>query len=96
MTRLSVNLNKIALLRNSRGRDYPNVVGFAKKYIRLGVHGITVHPRQDERHITVKDTTELGSLLAQHENVEFNVEGYPSESFLSLVEKTRPTQCTLV
>ncbi len=96
MTRLSVNLNKIALLRNSRGRDYPSVVGFAKKYISLGVHGITVHPRQDERHITIKDTTELGGLLTQHENVEFNVEGYPSESFLKLVEETRPTQCTLV
>ncbi|MCP4488957.1 MAG: pyridoxine 5'-phosphate synthase [Gammaproteobacteria bacterium] len=96
MTRLSVNLNKIALLRNSRGRDYPSVVGFAKKYISLGVHGITVHPRQDERHITVRDTIELGNLLAQNENVEFNVEGYPSESFLCLVEEIRPTQCTLV
>lgn len=96
MTQLSVNLNKIALLRNSRGRDYPNVVGFANKFISLGVHGITVHPRQDERHITVQDTIDLGQLLAENSEVEFNVEGYPSEQFLTLVEKVRPTQCTLV
>jgi pyridoxine 5-phosphate synthase len=96
MTQLSVNLNKIALLRNSRGRDYPNVVEFAKKFMDLGVHGITVHPRQDERHITIQDTIELGQLLADNDEVEFNIEGYPSEQFLSLVEKTRPTQCTLV
>lgn len=96
MTQLSVNLNKIALLRNSRGRDYPNVVEFAKKFIDLGVHGITIHPRQDERHITVQDTIDLGQLLAGNNEVEFNVEGYPSEQFLSLVEKVRPTQCTLV
>lgn len=96
MTQLSVNLNKIALLRNSRGRDYPNVVEFAKRFVGLGVHGITVHPRQDERHITVQDTIDLGQLLADNSEVEFNVEGYPSEQFLSLVEKVRPTQCTLV
>jgi len=96
MTQLSVNLNKIALLRNSRGRDYPNVVEFAKKFIDLGVHGITVHPRQDERHITIQDTIDLGKLLADNHEVEFNIEGYPSEQFLSLVEQTRPTQCTLV
>ena len=96
MTQLSVNLNKIALLRNSRGRNYPNVVEFAKRFIDLGVHGITVHPRQDERHITIQDTIDLGQLLAGNNEVEFNVEGYPSEQFLSLVEKVRPTQCTLV
>ena len=96
MTQLSVNLNKIALLRNSRGRDYPNVVEFAKRFIGLGVHGITVHPRQDERHITIQDTINLGQLLADNSEVEFNVEGYPSEQFLSLVEKVKPTQCTLV
>ena len=96
MTQLSVNLNKIALLRNSRGRDYPNVVDFARKFIDLGVHGITVHPRQDERHITIQDTIDLGQLLADNSEVEFNVEGYPSEQFLSLVEKVQPTQCTLV
>ncbi len=63
MTQLSVNVNKIALLRNSRGRDFPNVINFAKKFMDLGVHGITVHPRQDERHITVKDAYELAELM---------------------------------
>ena len=96
MTKLSVNLNKIALLRNSRGRNFPNVLDFAQKFIDLGVHGITIHPRQDERHITIKDTIDLGKLLSIHENVEFNVEGYPSTEFLELMEKVRPTQCTLV
>ncbi len=96
MTNLSVNLNKIALLRNARGRDFPNVVNFAEKFMGLGVRGITVHPRQDERHITVKDTIELGELLSGNTDVEFNIEGYPSEEFLSLVESTKPAQCTLV
>ncbi|MCG8338299.1 MAG: pyridoxine 5'-phosphate synthase [Proteobacteria bacterium] len=96
MTQLSVNLNKIALLRNARGRDYPNVVNFAKRFMDLGVKGITVHPRQDERHITVQDTIDLGNLLISNTEVEFNVEGYPSEDLLRLVEKTKPNQCTLV
>lgn len=96
MTKLSVNLNKIALLRNSRGRDYPNVVEFAEKVIALGVQGITVHPRQDERHITKKDTYALAELLHDKADVEFNIEGYPSDDFLSLVYETKPTQCTLV
>lgn len=96
MTKLSVNLNKIALLRNSRGRDFPNVVHFAEKFIALGVHGITVHPRQDERHITIKDTVALGKLLSKNNNVEFNIEGYPSNEFLKLVVETKPDQCTLV
>ncbi|MBT4289559.1 MAG: pyridoxine 5'-phosphate synthase [Deltaproteobacteria bacterium] len=96
MTKLSVNLNKIALLRNARGRDFPNVINFAKKFMTLGVCGITVHPRQDERHITVKDTIELGNLLSGNDDVEFNIEGYPSEAFLNLVESTKPAQCTLV
>ena len=95
MTKLSVNLNKIALLRNSRGRDFPNVVEFAKKFIALGVDGITVHPREDERHITREDTVDLGRLLADS-SVEFNVEGYPSKEFLELITKVKPTQCTLV
>ncbi len=96
MTQLSVNLNKIALLRNSRGRDFPNVVDFAKQFIALGVQGITVHPRQDERHITIQDTLDLAELLTQYPTVEFNIEGYPSTNFLDLVEKTAPDQCTLV
>ncbi len=96
MTMLSVNLNKIALLRNSRGRDFPNVVEFANKMMALGVKGITVHPRQDERHITVQDAYDLGDLLSGHPGVEYNIEGYPSEDFMRLVTKIKPTQCTLV
>ena len=96
MTKLSVNLNKIALLRNSRGRDFPNVVDFAKKFIDLGAEGITIHPRQDERHITQQDAVDLGDLLSTYSDVEFNIEGYPSREFLDLIAKVKPTQCTLV
>ena len=96
MTALSVNLNKIALLRNSRGRDFPNVVDFAKKFIDLGVHGITIHPRPDERHIHRKDAYELADLLRDYDHVEFNIEGYPADEFLKIIEDTRPDQCTLV
>jgi len=96
MTKLSVNLNKIALLRNSRGRDYPSVVGFAEKLIALGVQGITVHPRPDERHITKKDAYDLADFLSGQPTVEYNIEGYPSDDFLSLVHELKPTQCTLV
>lgn len=96
MTQLSVNLNKIALLRNSRGRDFPNVVNFAQKNIDRGVKGITVHPRQDERHITRQDTRDLAELCAKYDDVEFNVEGYPSEDFMALVEEVNPDQVTLV
>ena len=87
MTVLSVNLNKIALLRNSRGRDFPNVVDFAQRFIDLGVSGITIHPRQDESHITRQDAFDLGELVKGLENVELNIEGYPSEDFLELIEK---------
>lgn len=96
MTKLSVNVNKIALLRNSRGRDFPNVIDFAQKYIELGVHGITVHPRQDERHITVKDAYELAEFLQDYPDVEYNIEGYPSKDFLKIIQETQPDQCTLV
>ncbi len=96
MTKLSVNVNKIALLRNSRGRDFPNVINFAKKFMDLGVHGITVHPRQDERHITVKDAYELAEYLQDFPNVEYNIEGYPSKDFMKIIRDTRPDQCTLV
>ena len=64
MTQLSVNLNKIALLRNSRGRDFPSVVAFAEKFIALGVHGITIHPRPDARHATAQDAHDLKAALA--------------------------------
>lgn len=96
MTQLSVNVNKIALLRNSRGRDYPNVVDFSCRFIALGVNGITVHPRQDQRHITDKDAMDLSEMLSDHPQVEFNIEGYPSEHFLRLIERCKPDQCTLV
>ncbi len=96
MTKLSVNLNKIALLRNSRGRDFPNVVEFANKMMDLGVQGITIHPRQDERHITKRDAIELGELLSGNPDVEFNIEGYPSLDFMDLVTRIKPEQCTLV
>ena len=96
MTELSVNLNKIALLRNSRGHDAPNVVEFAKKFIALGVKGITIHPRPDERHITRQDAHDLGNLIRPLAGVELNVEGYPSEDFLQLIEAIKPDQTTLV
>ena len=92
MTQLSVNVNKIALLRNSRGRDFPNVINFAKKFIDLGVQGITVHPRQDERHITVKDAYELAEFLHDYPSIEYNIEGYPSADFLKIIRDTKPDQ----
>lgn len=91
-TRLSININKIALLRNSRGTNTPDVVQFAKDCERYGAQGITVHPRQDERHITRKDVYELKKKVS----TEFNIEGYPSEDFLKMVLEVKPEQCTLV
>lgn len=96
MTALSVNLNKIALLRNSRGRDYPNLLAYARQVIDLGVAGITVHPRQDERHTRQQDVFDLAKLTNQFNHIEFNVEGYPEADFLQLIEQTKPQQCTLV
>lgn len=95
MTVLSVNLNKIALLRNSRGRDYPSVVDYAQRFIALGVQGITIHPRPDERHIRYQDARDLAALL-KDSPVELNIEGYPCAEFMVLIAETRPDQCTLV
>lgn len=92
MVRLSVNVNKIALLRNSRGGSLPNVVQAARTCIAAGCHGITVHPRPDARHITTHDVLDLAAMLT----VEFNIEGSPSPAFLDLVDRVRPTQATLV
>jgi len=92
MVRLSVNLNKIALLRNSRGGNLPDVLRAARTCVAAGCHGITVHPRPDARHITHRDVFDLAAMLT----VEFNIEGYPSPEFLELVCRVRPTQCTLV
>jgi len=95
MVQLSVNINKVALLRNSRGENYPHLVEFAKKCLDYGANGITVHPRPDERHIRYSDVYELSDVLKKYDK-EFNVEGYPSPEFLKLMEEVRPSQCTLV
>ena len=92
MVKLSVNVNKIAVLRNSRGGELPSVIKAAQTAIAAGCHGITVHPRPDARHITHRDVLELAEMLT----VEFNIEGYPAPEFLDLVCRVRPTQCTLV
>ena len=92
MTRLSVNINKFATLRNARGGNNPDVLKAAQDCVTFGAHGITVHPRPDERHIRKSDVYEIADAI----EVEFNIEGYPSEEFLSLVTEVRPAQCTLV
>ncbi len=91
-TLLSININKVATLRNARGENRPDVCSFATDCELLGAQGITVHPRPDGRHIRYADVRELRGVVAG----EFNVEGYPSESFLRLVEEVRPDQVTLV
>ncbi len=92
MTKLSVNINKIATLRNARGGNNPNVVQTAIDCERFGAQGITVHPRPDERHITYKDVMELKDVVT----TEFNIEGYPDDRFMEIIEKVRPAQATLV
>jgi len=92
MTRLSVNINKVATLRNARGANTPDLIQMAKDIERFGAEGITVHPRPDERHIRYSDVRQLSSVLS----VEFNVEGYPNKSFIDLVKEVKPAQVTLV
>lgn len=92
MTKLSVNINKIATLRNSRGGNTPNVVQTAIDCERFGADGITVHPRPDERHIRYQDVLDLKNVVT----TEFNIEGYPSKQFMDLVLQVVPTQVTLV
>ncbi|MBL7939954.1 MAG: pyridoxine 5'-phosphate synthase [Flavobacteriales bacterium] len=92
MTRLSVNINKLATLRNARGANNPDVVRMALDIERFGAQGITVHPRPDERHIRRADVRALKPLLT----TEFNIEGYPSNDFAELVLEVRPAQVTLV
>jgi len=96
MTALSVNLNKLALLRNSRGRNFPDLLSFAERFISLGVQGITIHPRPDERHIKRQDAYALAGFLSAYPEVEYNIEGNPSPQFMQLIRDTRPAQCTLV
>ena len=95
-TLFSVNLNKLALIRNSRGTDYPNLLTFVKKLIDLGVKGFTVHPRPDERHIRYQDVYDISEFLKDYKDVEFNIEGNPNEQFLALIREVKPHQCTLV
>lgn len=97
MTRLSVNLNKIALLRNSRSLGIPGVTRAARIVLEAGAHGITVHPRPDARHIHSADVHELAQLLKSSPTAEFNIEGNPFEPpLLELARAVRPQQCTLV
>jgi pyridoxine 5-phosphate synthase len=92
MTKLSVNINKIATLRNSRGGNNPNLIQVALDCEKFGAQGITVHPRPDERHIRYNDVIELKSKIT----TEFNIEGYPDKRYMELVSKIKPAQATLV
>ncbi len=92
MTRLSVNINKIATLRNARGGNVPDVIQVAKDAQSFGAQGITIHPRPDERHIRYQDAIDLKPVV----HTEFNIEGNPQSKFLGLIEKLRPDQVTLV
>lgn len=95
-TQLSVNLNKVALLRNTRPIGIPSVTRAALIALQAGAHGITVHPRPDARHIRADDVTELARLLRDWPAAEFNIEGNPDHSLLDFVEQVRPHQCTFV
>ncbi|MGY6520266.1 MAG: pyridoxine 5'-phosphate synthase [Mongoliitalea sp.] len=92
MTKLSVNINKIATIRNARGANNPNVVQVAKDAERFGAEGITVHPRPDERHIRYQDVLDLAPVVT----TEFNIEGYPDERFMEIIRTVKPAQATLV
>ena len=92
MTKLSVNINKIATIRNARGGNIPNVIEAAINCERFGAEGITLHPRPDERHITYDDVRQIASIVT----TELNIEGYPSESFIDLILSVKPHQVTLV
>lgn len=92
MTKLSVNINKLATIRNARGGNNPNLQSWTEKIESFGAQGVTIHPRPDERHIRRTDVFEIKPLV----KTEFNVEGYPSDDFIKLIEEVRPEQCTLV
>jgi pyridoxine 5-phosphate synthase len=96
MTRLSVNLNKVALLRNSRTLGIPSVVNAGVIVLDAGARGLTVHPRPDERHIRPHDVFELAELVRSRPGIEYNIEGNPFENMLEYAHKVRPHQCTLV
>ena len=96
MTKLSVNVNKVALLRNTRALGIPSVTRAAKLVLDAGAHGITVHPRPDQRHIRTEDVHDLAALLEHYPDSEYNIEGNPFENALDLVREVRPHQFTLV
>ena len=96
MINLSVNVNKVATLRNSRGGSEPSVIEAVRACIRAGAPGITVHPRADERHITPTDVRQVRELLNEFPAVEYNIEGDPRPDLLDMVQRFRPSQCTLV
>ena len=95
-TKLSVNLNKVATLRNARGKNTPDLIRIARIVLQFPVGGITVHPRPDGRHIKTRDVFDLKALLQERPDKEYNIEGRPEPDFLKLIEKVRPRQCTLV
>ena len=96
MTKLSVNLNKVALLRNTRDIGIPSVMKAAETCVRAGAHGLTVHPRPDQRHIRPSDVFEIAEFVATRSELEFNIEGNPFPEFMDMVRRARPHQCTLV
>jgi pyridoxine 5-phosphate synthase len=96
VTKLSVNVNKVATLRNSRGGAEPNVLDAVRVCLAAGAPGITVHPRGDERHIRRSDVLDIAALLKAHPNVEYNIEGDPRPDWVALVREVKPTQATLV
>jgi pyridoxine 5-phosphate synthase len=96
MVKLSVNVNKVATLRNTRELSIPSVVRAAQICLDAGAHGITVHPRPDQRHIRPADVRNLAALLKKYPSAEYNIEGNPFHGYMELVGEIRPTQCTLV
>lgn len=92
MINLSVNVNKFALLRNSRGTNFPDLENICNQILNYGANGITVHPRPDERHITLKDTYEISKVV----KTNYNIEGYPDERFIKIISDIKPEQATLV
>lgn len=95
-SKLSVNLNKVALLRNARPLNIPSVVDIGRICIQSGAQGLTVHPRPDERHIRRHDVDDVAGLLREHPEIEYNIEGNPFTGLMEIVHAVKPTQCTLV
>jgi pyridoxine 5-phosphate synthase len=95
-TALSVNLNKIALLRNARGKNFPDLDKYARLCLDCGVNGITLHPRPDQRHATYADVKAMSKVVSEYEYAELNIEGNPTDRFMDVVLENNPHQCTLV